>query len=177
MKNITLLFIFFVFSGGLFAQQQVNFVNNSAYDIYISYIVTTDNNDTTGNQQPQLMSSGGGIVAAAGDAYSAVDEVFSTPFKFPYNDFDGIDQWLVPESGSITSNEAYNSGYSEDHKFYFAKVSVDNDSLPVADGGNIGQNFGDAQSFIPGTYVSFFFSAIYPDPSDSNWVIYNILAL
>ncbi len=175
MKTITITLIFLLYVVGMFAQQQVNFVNSSGYDIFISYIVTTTNTDISGDGSPQLMSADGGIVVPSGMSYSAFETPQNNTFSFPYNDFNGIDQWYV--SGSISpilSNQAYED-YGEHQKFYFAKVTVVGGNF--ADGDNIGQNFGDSQSYIYGSNVSFYFSELRPNPADPSWVIYNILAL
>lgn len=177
MKKITLILVFLFTVGGIFAQQQVNFVNSSGHDIYISYIVTTDNRDMTGDNHPQLMSAGRGVIVSAGTIYTALENSSISPFKFPYNSFAGINYWYVSgQAAPITSLQAYTI-HGEDQKFYFAKVAVSDSSLPIADGGNIGQNFGASQSYIGGTYVSFYFSEIRPDPAEPSRVIYNILAL
>lgn len=165
MKKITLLVILFC-CGNLFAQQKVNFINGSSYDIFVSYIVTKDIND----EYPQLMSNNS-IIVPAGTTYSASDASTSSPYRFPYNDFTGITQWLLSGIGHISSSDAYND-YGTTQKFYFAKISNNDNSLPIADGGDIGP----AQSFISGTYVSFQYSEIALDPQDPTAVIYNIIA-
>lgn len=165
MKKITLLVILFC-CGNLFAQQKVNFINGSSYDIFVSYVVTKDPND----ENSQLMSMDNGFVVPAGTTYSASDASPTSPFRFPYNDFAGITQWLLSGVGAISSSFAY-SNYG-DYKFYFAKIANNDNSLPITDGGSIGP----AQPFILGTYVSFQYSEIALDPQDPTAVIYNIIA-
>lgn len=181
MKKI-LFFLAFAVSNVLSAQQQeVHFMNLSSYDIFISYIITTTNADTNGSGSPKLTSvTPLGITVTSGTTYSAVDSTPATPpasLRFPYQDFTGISQWSDTAFGTISSSLAYllrGTG----QKFYFAKISVADPSLPVSDGGNIGQNFGASQSYIPGAYVDFYFSANYPDPiGNPTWVIYTVLAI
>lgn len=166
MKKITLLVILFC-CGNLFAQQKVNFINGSSYDIFVSYVVTKDLND----EHPQLMSMNNGFIVPAGTTYSASDSSPSSPYRFPYNDFAGITQWLLSGVGAISSSDAYND-FGDTQKFYFAKIVNNDNSLPIADGGSIGP----AQPFILGTYVSFQYSEIALDPHDPTAVIYNIIA-
>lgn len=166
MKNITLIIIL-ICCGNIFAQQKVNIINGSSYDIFVSYVVTKDLND----EYPQLMSMDNGIIVPAGTTYSASDAGTSSPFKFPYNAFTGITQWLLSRVGPISSSVAYNF-YGTTQKFYFAKISTHDNSLPIADGGDIGP----AQPLLLGTYVNFQYSEIALDPLDPSAVIYNILA-
>jgi hypothetical protein len=171
-----ILFFSILISSTLFAQKEVHFYNMSAYDIYISYIFTTTNMDTDGSGSPKL-SSVNPVIVTSGTTYSAIDASTSAPFRFPYNDFSGISSWMTSGGGTISSTIAY-TVFGSGQKFYFAKVAVDDASLPIADGGNIGQDFGDSQSYIPGTYVDFYFVENYPDPvNNPNWIIYSILAI
>lgn len=127
MKKITLLVILFC-CGNLFAQQKVNFINGSSYDIFVSYVVTKDLND----EHPQLMSMNNGFIVPAGTTYSASDSSPSSPYRFPYNDFAGITQWLLSGVGAISSSDAYNR-FGDTQKFYFAKIANNDNSLPIAD--------------------------------------------
>lgn len=172
MKKSSLLCLLMLVSSSLFAQQQIHFVNTTSYDIAVSYIATTSISDTDGTGSPQLMSSTG-FTIPSGTTYSATH-----PQLFPYNSFPGaISNWTVAGNGEIPSFEAL-SEFGGIQKFYFAKISVQDASLPVSDGGSIGQNFGFSQSYINGVYVDFYFTVNYPDPTNNpNWVLYTILAI
>lgn len=180
MKGIVFLFIFSLYMFNVYGQQQVNFVNNSDYDIFISYIVTTEKDDVTGDQENiQVFSyTPSGIVIPAGGSYTAEDLVSSPgDYKFPFNGFNEpnqeIDYWFY--QGVLISSDDLFDQQGGNQKFYYAKIVV-LDPL-IADGGNIGQNFGGAQSYISGTYVNYFFSEFQPNPLDPTYVIYNILIL
>jgi hypothetical protein len=174
MKNIILALALTSFQF-LFAQQEVHFINQSGYDVYISYIVTTDNSDRDGTGSPQFMSLNEmGITVEDGTTYSAIDESTVSPFRFPFNDFEGIDEWT---DGSVFSSDDAYDNYGISQKFFFAKVVALNTPSLIDDGGSIGQNFGGSSSYINGIYVDFYFSTTYPDPNDPTWVIYSILML
>lgn len=141
----------------------------------MSYIVTTSISDTDGTGSPQLMSTTG-FTIPSGTTYSAIGSATPIPLRFPFDSFSGdINNWTVPGDGTISSNTAWEI-YGSEQKFYYAKISVQDASLPVSDGGSIGQNFGYAQSYINGTYVDFIFTVNYPDPiNNPSWIIYTIL--
>lgn len=168
MKKLLISIILFSLSMGVFAQQKFNIINSSNRDIYISYFVT-ENRDGNG---VTVISSGGGIIVRANSIYSAEDRDPNRPFLFPYNDFDGINQWHASDLPNITisSDNAYND-YGADQRFLFAKISI-HGNPQSGDGGDIGPD----QPLILGNHVNFQYVETSLDPNDPTAVIYNIMA-
>ena len=171
MKKIILIFALTSFQF-LLAQQKVSFVNTSRVDVEVSYIITTKLSDMNGTSSEQLDSDTGSnstITVAGGTTYVALESNSVSPFKFPFDDFVGINSWRY--NGTILSSAVAYSNHGIDQKFYFAKVSTINNP---PDGGNIGQNFGASTSYINGTNVDFYFFVNYPDPNDLSRIEYTI---
>lgn len=164
MKKILLLFAV-IFCSAVFGQKRMYVYNFSSYDIYMSYFYTCPNfyNGNGGFPSPSIMTEQS-LTFQAGQTYFYENNTN----RFPYSSFTGM-TWDPQPGGSGMSGSLVEFLYGPGQKFYFMKVVVDD--VNIGDGGNLGQPYGDSESYISGNVVDYYFVENQISPTEVEYTI------